>query len=122
MRQIDIVVKAVLHGRAGGELGLGPDAQDAGRQHVRGGMAQALEIGHLLALLGGFAVGFRHKGNSKFGIRNSKSDLFERREFFQVNAPEPCLELAGGWRVVSTCTKKRSPATTQRTPVWSALA
>ena len=46
VRQIDVVIEAVLHRRPGGELRLRPDAQDGRRQHVRGGMAQPLEVGH----------------------------------------------------------------------------
>ena len=55
VRQFDVVIKAVLDRRPGGELRVGPDAQDGRRQDVRGGMAQALEVGHLRALLESFA-------------------------------------------------------------------
>ncbi len=46
VRQIDVVIKAGLHRRTGGELGLGPDFQQGGRQHMGGGMANAFEVGH----------------------------------------------------------------------------
>ena len=46
VRQIDVVIEAVLDRRTGGELGLGPDFQQSGRQHVGGGMADAFEVGH----------------------------------------------------------------------------
>ena len=55
MRQIDVVVKAVLDRRPGGELRLRPDAQDGRREHMRGGVAEALQVGHLAALLEGLA-------------------------------------------------------------------
>ena len=55
VRQIDVVIEAVLDRRPGGELRLRPDAQDGRGQHMRGGMADALEVGHLVALFEGLA-------------------------------------------------------------------
>ena len=50
VRQIDVVVKAVFDRRPGGKLRVRPDAQDGRRQHMRAGVAQPLEVGHLVAL------------------------------------------------------------------------
>ena len=47
----EIVVETILDGRAVGELGIGPDAEDGGGHHVRGGVAHALEVGHLGAFV-----------------------------------------------------------------------
>ena len=46
MRQFDVVIEAVLDRRTGGELRFGPDAQNGGRQNMRAGMAEPLEVGH----------------------------------------------------------------------------
>ena len=46
VRELDIVVKPVLDRRAGRKLGLGPDFQNRGGQHVRAGMSDAFEISH----------------------------------------------------------------------------
>jgi hypothetical protein len=56
MRELDVVVEAVLDRRTRGELRLGPDLQDRGGEHVRGGMAKTLDIGHLCTLFGSLAV------------------------------------------------------------------
>jgi hypothetical protein len=56
MREFDIVVEAVLDRRTGGELRLGPDLENGGSEHVRGGMAEALDVRHRGTLLGCFAV------------------------------------------------------------------
>ena len=47
----EIVVEAVLNWRAVGELRVGPDAEDGGGHDVRGGVAHALEVGHLVAFV-----------------------------------------------------------------------
>ena len=47
----EVVVEAVLHRRAIGELGIRPDAQDSGGHDVGGGVAHALEVGHLGAFV-----------------------------------------------------------------------
>ena len=46
MRQLDVVVEAVLDRRPGGELRLRPDAQDGRGQDVGAGMPDALQLGH----------------------------------------------------------------------------
>ena len=56
MRQLDVVIETVLHRRPGGELRIGPDFQNGRGQDVRGGMAEALDVGHLGALLECLAV------------------------------------------------------------------
>ncbi len=61
VRQIDIVVEAVLDRRPGGELRFRPDPQDGRRKDVRRRMAKALEVGHLRALFQSFAF-FFHQG------------------------------------------------------------
>ena len=47
VRQIDIVIEAGFHRRPRRELRLGPDFQQSGGEHMRGGMANAFEVGHL---------------------------------------------------------------------------
>jgi len=54
--QFDVVVKTGLDRRAGGELRVGPQAEDGGGHDVGAGMADALEFGHLLAVVGCFAL------------------------------------------------------------------
>ena len=49
--QFDVVVKAVLDRRTGGELRFRPDLEDGRGQDVRSGVPQALDVGHLRALL-----------------------------------------------------------------------
>ena len=51
VRKLDVVIKAVLDRRAGGELGVGPEAQDGGGEHVGAGMPDALQFGHLRAVV-----------------------------------------------------------------------
>ncbi|MGC4014774.1 MAG: hypothetical protein QM755_09715 [Luteolibacter sp.] len=46
----EVVVETALDRRAVGELGVRPDAQDGGGHDVGAGVAQAFQIGHLLAL------------------------------------------------------------------------
>ncbi len=72
MRQIDVVIEAVLDRRPGGELRLRPDAQDGRGQHMRGGMAEPLEVGHLGALLEGFA--FVGHWSGQLSIRGAKGN------------------------------------------------
>ncbi len=61
VRQIDVVIKSVFDRRPGGELRLGPEPQDGGGQHVRGGMADAFQLGHLRAVVEGFAFRVRSR-------------------------------------------------------------
>ena len=56
MAEFHVVVEAVLDWRAGGELGVGPEAQDGRGEHVGAGMAEALQFGHFLPVIEGFAV------------------------------------------------------------------
>ncbi len=55
MREVHVVIEAVLDGRAGGELGFGPEAEDSGGHDVGAGVADALQFGHLGAFVEGFA-------------------------------------------------------------------
>ena len=48
------------HVLAGGELGVGPEAQNGRSEHMGAGMADALQVGHFLAVVEGFAFVF-HK-------------------------------------------------------------
>ena len=61
VRQIDVVIKAVLDRRPGSELRFRPDPQDRRRQDVRRRMTETLEVGHLRALFESFAF-FFHQG------------------------------------------------------------
>ena len=65
VRQVDVVIEAVLHRRAGGELRLRPDAQDGRREHMCGGVAETLDVRHLGALLEGFAF-VVHRNRERF--------------------------------------------------------
>ncbi len=56
--QVHVVVKAVLDRRPGGELRVRPQAQNGGGHDVRGGMPDALQFGHLGAVVESFAFGF----------------------------------------------------------------
>lgn len=56
MRQVDVVVETVLDWWTGGELRFRPDFENGGGENVRGGMAEALQIGHLGALLWRFSI------------------------------------------------------------------
>ena len=51
VRQLDIVVKAVLDRRSGGKLSLRPEAQDGGRQNMGAGMAEPFQLGHWRTLM-----------------------------------------------------------------------
>ena len=44
---LEVVIEPVLYRRPVSELRVRPDAEDGGGHHVRGGMAHALEVGHL---------------------------------------------------------------------------
>ena len=54
--RLDVVVKPVLDRRPGGELGVGPEAQDGRGQDVGAGMADALQVGHFLPVIQCFPV------------------------------------------------------------------
>ena len=73
VRQIHIVVKPVLHRRPRGKLRLRPDAQDRRRQHMRRAMAQALDVGHLVALFGCLAVVGHKKWAAKLANERSEA-------------------------------------------------
>ena len=51
VRQFHVVIKSVFDRRAGGELGVGPEPQDGGGHDVGGGMPDAFQLGHLLAVV-----------------------------------------------------------------------
>ena len=94
VRQIDVVIEAILHRRPGGELRLRPDAQDGRGQHVRGGVAQALDVGHLVALFEGLAfVGHKEKGGARLRraahLRNpaARSELTSARDSHHSPCP-----------------------------------
>ena len=57
VRQLDIVIEAVLDRRPGGELRFGPEPQDGGRQNMGAGMADPFQLGH-----GWTFMGVRHIG------------------------------------------------------------
>ena len=60
--QIHVVIKSVFDRRTGGELRLGPEPQNGGGHDVRGGMADAFQLGHLRAVVESFAFGIRRGG------------------------------------------------------------
>ena len=51
MRQLDVVVETVFDRRAAGELGVGPEPQDGGGQHMGAGMPDALQFTHFRAFI-----------------------------------------------------------------------
>ena len=57
VRQVKVVVEAVFHRRAVGELGIRPQAQDGGGHHVGTGVPQTVNIRHLGAFFEGLAFG-----------------------------------------------------------------
>ncbi len=63
VRQVDVVIEAVLDRRAGGELRFRPKSQDGGGENVRGGMADPLQFRHWRTLVGRRSVG----GGDVFG-------------------------------------------------------
>ena len=46
--QLHIIIKPVVHRRAGRKLGIGPDLGNGGCQHMGGGMADPFQFGHLI--------------------------------------------------------------------------
>ena len=46
VREIDVVVEAVVDRGSGSELGLGPDAEDRRGEDVRRGVAEGFQFGH----------------------------------------------------------------------------
>ena len=64
VRQIHVVVKPVLDRRPGGELGVRPEPQNGGGHDVRGGMADAFQLGHLA------------RGRLKFCVRQTLDPRF----------------------------------------------
>ena len=52
-----VVIKAVFDRRPGGELGVGPQAEDGGGHDMRAGMPDALQLGHFRAVVESFAFG-----------------------------------------------------------------
>src|SRR5207245_275589 len=51
MRELDIIIKAVLNRRPGRELRLGPQPQHGGRHHMSARMPDAFQLGHLFTIL-----------------------------------------------------------------------
>ena len=64
MRQFDIVIEAILHRWAGGELRFGPEFQNGRRQDMRRRMTETFYIRHLCALLESFS--FVRHANKRF--------------------------------------------------------
>ncbi len=62
VREFHVVIKSVLHRRAGGELGVGPELGDGRGQDVRAGMSNALQVRHFLPFFRRFAFVF-HSSN-----------------------------------------------------------
>ena len=56
VRQVDVVVKTGFDRRTGGELGLGPQAEDGRRQHVGTRVADTLQLGHFGPVIERFTV------------------------------------------------------------------
>ena len=54
--EVHVIIKPVIHRRAGGELDVRPEATDGGGHDVGTGMAEPFQIGHLLAFVEGLAV------------------------------------------------------------------
>src|SRR2546423_14814549 len=59
--EFSVVVKAVLDRRTGRELGVGPEAENGGSEHVSAGMADALQLGHFLPVVGSLAFVFHRQ-------------------------------------------------------------
>ena len=57
--EIDVVIEAILDRRPVGELGVGPEPKDGGREYVGAGVAQAFQVGHLLPVVERLAIGRR---------------------------------------------------------------
>ena len=51
MIKVEVVVESLGGWRTDVELGIGPEAQDGGGEHVGAGVPQALEVAHLVALI-----------------------------------------------------------------------
>jgi len=49
--EVEVVVETLGGRRTDVELGIGPEAQHGGGEHVGAGVPQALEIAHLVALI-----------------------------------------------------------------------
>jgi hypothetical protein len=54
-----VVIEAILDGRPVGELRVGPEAQDGGGHDVGARVPDALQLGHLRAVVESFALGVR---------------------------------------------------------------
>ena len=96
VREIDIIIKAVLDRRPGGELRFRPDLQNRRRQHMRRRMTQPFDVRHLRAHFGSFAfflhsVGGEinheeHEGHGQFRFVLS---LCGTRAFWGARAASP---------------------------------
>ena len=51
MFEVEVVVEALGGRRTDVELGIGPEAQDGGGEHVGARVPQSLEVAHLVALI-----------------------------------------------------------------------
>ncbi len=49
--QVNVVVKAVFDGGAGGELSVRPETEDGSGHDMRGGVPDALQFGHFAAVV-----------------------------------------------------------------------
>ena len=94
VREIDIIIKAVIDRRSGRELGSWPDLQNCRRQNVRSRMAQALDVAHRCSHLRSFAF-LRH--NSERCLDYARHDKKPGRA--QLNDEDArCLSSARGSR------------------------
>ncbi len=91
VRKLHVVVKPILDRRPIGELGLGPQPQD-GRGHAVGArVAEALQFGHLRAVIEGFALGVGLRWLLVFVGHKSRARTYRistiKKEFcgFQLN-------------------------------------
>ena len=77
VRQVDVVVEAVLDRRPGGELGVGPEAQDGGGHDVGAGMTKGFDFSHRdEELIHRGARGHQdQKRNALFGTSNGMPSL-----------------------------------------------
>jgi ankyrin repeat protein len=78
--EFEVVVEAVLDWWPGGELGVGPDFENRRGQDVCSRVPETLDVGHLGALLQGFALAFvRHKTQELYVASRNEPDISTRK-------------------------------------------